>query len=275
MKLNKKTYLREELEQSSSRELETLLQQELQAETPDGEKIRELLKILEERHHQNPDQITISGADAWEKYKLGKTANKKGQNRHNRFGLRIAAALAVVFTVAALALPQFASAENWLELIARWSDDFIEFFSTGNEKQEEYVFKTDNPGLQQIYDAVTEMGVTEPVVPMWIEDGYELMEIKETTTPGKQKIYARLNYGKNEAVLVVTLYFDEAMNQVHKGEDEPKTYEINGIIHYISQNGEKQVAVWAREKISCTLSVGCQEDTFYRILDSIYTAEEN
>ena len=49
---------------------------------------------------------------------------------------------------------------------------------TERNEQPEYVFETDHPGLQQIYDAVVEMGVTEPVVPMWVPEGYDLVEYK-------------------------------------------------------------------------------------------------
>ena len=50
------------------------------------------------------------------------------------------------------------------------------FFSPDEPTQaiEEYEFRTEHPGLQEVYDAVAGLGVTEPVVPMWIPEGYTL-----------------------------------------------------------------------------------------------------
>lgn len=58
--------------------------------------------------------------------------------------------------------------------------------------QAPYVFQTEHPGLQKIYDAVVELEITEPVVPMLLPDGYELKD---------QRIYENLEFKSILAIL--------------------------------------------------------------------------
>ena len=82
--------------------------------------------------------------------------------------MQIASVLVAITLLFAL-LPTQANAETWWERLARWSDDFFSFFNPNESEMTEdvYIFQTDNEGLQQVYDKVVELGITEPVVPMW------------------------------------------------------------------------------------------------------------
>lgn len=273
MELNKKTYLRRHLEQLPTAELEALLQGELQSEEPEEELVRYILQILEERHQQDPGELQINSNPAWAKYKAGLTERKEQQKKSKRKGLQAVAAIAAIFVLVIFVLPQAANANNIVELIEKWSNSFIAFFNQSDIVQAEYVFKTDNPGLQQVYDAVVEMGITDPVVPMWLEDGYELTEIRRLTTPVKDKLHAIMKKNDSEVIFTATVYSTETTYKIYKEGIDPEKHETCGVIHYISENNGLLVASWKRENIICSLSVDCREETLYKILDSIYTTE--
>lgn len=264
MELNKNAYLPGELEQLTTLQLEELLQTELHRAEPDGELVRQLLRILEQRM-QEIDQPPLDAEPAWKKYTAGRKKSK-------RKGLKALTAIAAVFLLVIFVLPQTANANNIVELVTRWSDSFLAFFGQTDIEQTEYVFKTDNPGLQQVYDEVVDMGVTVPVVPMWLEEGYELKEIERATTVEKDKIHTVFQNGQNEIIFTVTLYATETAYMVHKDDPKPAEYECNGIIHDISYNSNVLFANWTRENIVCFMSVDCHED-IYKILESIYTTE--
>ena len=265
MELNKNAYLPGELEQLTTLQLEELLQNELHRDEPDGELVRALLRILEQRM-QETDQPPLDAEPAWKKYTAGRKKSK-------RKGLKALTAIAAVFLLVIFVQPQTANANNIVELVTRWSDSFLAFFGQTDIEQTEYVFKTDNPGLQQVYDEVVDMGVTVPVVPMWLEEGYELTELKRITTTEKDKVYAILQKNENRVLFTVTVYSTETAYKVHKDDPKPIEYECNGIIHDISYNDDVLIANWTRENIVCFMSVDCQEDTLCKILESIYTTE--
>ena len=43
----------------------------------------------------------------------------------------------------------------------------------------------------------------------------------------------------------------------------------------ITRNNDWWVAVWTKDNIECSIALDCQEETLRRILDSIYTMEDN
>lgn len=276
MAFDKSTYLRQQLEQRSTQDLEEQLETALQADTPDGELVRTLLQVLEQR---DTTPVTISPEEQalWDAFKDGRRKAAEAKQKRRRKTLRMLTTLAAVFTMVLLVLPQMVQANNWIELAARWSDSFFELFSPGTpeEPAEDYVFQTDNPGLQQVYDAVTDMGITVPVVPMWLEDGYELVELEKVSSPTKGRVHARFNKENRTIILMFDYYVFDAPYKAPKDAPDPIDYEYNGVNHYIFQSHEYLSAVWIREdNIVCTLSVDCSEDTLKKILRSIYTQEE-
>jgi hypothetical protein len=136
------------------------------------------------------------------------------------------------------------------------------------------VFRTDHPGLQELYDTVTELGVTVPVVPMWLDEGYELVDCKVINTPTTTKVLTNFLCGSKEAVIEFNVFSENVTSEYHKEEPDAEKYERNGICHNVFQNKNVWTVVWMRNNIECFLTINCREDTLYKILDSIYAMEE-
>ena len=204
------TSLRERLEPMSTAELDALLQAELHREPPDKETLLVLVELLKQREAGNPVQVTPEIEEAWTAYRrdMDKLDRKYSRRRRVSVWLARAASVAVIVGVLLAALvPQSAQAESFWKRLARWTDSIFEFINPGAEESEpeEYVFRTDNPGLQQVYDAVVEMGVTEPVVPMWLPEGYELVELTTEPTRSKKYVYAMLSDGNERISLKISV----------------------------------------------------------------------
>jgi hypothetical protein len=133
-----------------------------------------------------------------------------------------------------------------------------------------YTFTTDNPGLQQVYDAVVELGITEPVVPMWLPEKYHVIELDRKETPMSKYIWATFSDDKSLIVYKLNIYQGEPAHQYYKDDTHYEKYEQNGIVYYITQNNGWWTAVWTKENIECVLSLDCQEETLRRILRSIH-----
>lgn len=266
---------RGELELLSTKQLDWMLQVELQKPEGDPDEVRLILAVLKEREKTAPIQPDDRESPTWKKYlsRMGQTTDKPAKQSARI--LRAACMVAVLCLLLAAASGT-AEAETFWARLVRWSDSVIEFFSPDNSGggDQEYVFKTDHPGLQQVYDTVVKLGITEPVVPMWLPEGYELISCKEMSTKKKTTLTAYFQSGEKIINYNIGVYSENVMNKYQKNDADVTVIEIEGIDFYIVRNTDAWVAVWVKENIECSISVDCQEDEFYKILRSIYDKEE-
>lgn len=265
------TSLRERLEELSTPQLDAMLRAELEKEPPDEYAARLILKVLRDREKDCPLDSSEQIDRAWKEYK-DKTTPKK--IRLSTGLLRVASVLIVIGALM-LMLPQEANARNFFDRIVAWTDSIFELFSPSDfgRQKTEYEFRTDHPGLQELYDTVTELGVTVPVVPMWLPEGHELVECKVGETPTMTTVSAFFLVGSRTFVYRLNILKQNISREYQKNECNAEKYESNGIIHNIIQNENLWSAVWIVDNLECSVAADCQEDVFYKILDSIYTME--
>lgn len=279
MESNNVTSIRQLLENMSTEELREMLDKELHAQQIDGDAIRLLLQILRERQKDVVVEMTPNLERAWEKYQRDTDKIWQASRRTARIRTlvtRAAAAAAVLVLLLVPMLPQEAGAESLWDALARWTAEIVEFFGPEDNTHRivGYEFKTENPGLQQVYDAVTALGVTEPVVPMWLPEGYELVEIFQRDLPSKTRIHAGFASQNDEIVLCIDVYAVDVSHVYQKSGTEINTYEYGGVKHLFLQNNNKLSVVWERDFVECAVSMNAQEDTWYRVIKSIYSTEE-
>lgn len=265
--------LRKALEKHTTEQLDLRLQSELQKEKPSEDLVLAIMDILQERESNYPEEITDTVLESWACFK--KQCAEDAAPKKSPVGWKtltsIAAGLLVLVLLSAT-IPKVLGAENIFQLIAQWTETVFSF-SQGKEN-EEYVYQTDNPGLQQVHDTVTELGVTEPVVPMWVPEGAELEELKITELPALKQVYARIANDGSVIVLSFDIYEISHNRDYAKDSTCVKTIEIEGITHYVVSNDGEWKALWVHDNIECSLSVDCQENVLHKILYSIYYTEE-
>ena len=274
MKVHNVIGLRKALEQLQTEELQTMLQTELERDTPDPDSVRLILSVLEERETETALQLTEQKESAWRKYqKKIAQLQKKPSKRWNVLGK--AASVVLIAGILVATIPGQAQAETFWEMLQRWSNSVLEYFDHNRVRAElDYTFKTDNDGLQQVYDAVVKLGVTEPVVPMWLPDGYEITELTVIHAPILQGFWARFAKGDSAIVYKISVYNGEPAHQYYKDDKYYETYEREGATYNITRNNDRWVVVWTKDNIECSIFVDCKEDTLRRILSSIYKMED-
>ena len=270
---NKVTFRREELEELSTSELDSILRTELDRDTPNRETVLLVLSILEYRDPTNLDNRLDGAKEAWEdafcKPKYPESLADKA-NRKSRKWFGVIAAAAAVALVLLITVPQTVGADNIFEIIGRWTRELFNFSNgTNDEPQEEYVFQTDHNGLQQIYDAVVEQGVTEPVVPMWIPDGYSLEEFKLFSHAATPKLYARFARDNKYIQLMIEIHKTGASNEYPKDDVNVEIYEHKGTCYYVLPNEDTIKAIWNSGNVECSLVTNDTEEVLYQILNSL------
>lgn len=268
--------LRNWWEPLSTPELEAMLQAELDRRPPDDEKVILLLHILEAREKDLPLQLSAREEEAWQRYKQ-KVMSRKGKKQFPIRWLSVAASIVLIVTVLVSVVPQQAEAESFWEMLQRMTSTLMEYISPWDrfdEVEENYSFKTDHPGLQQVYDAVVELGVIEPVVPMWLPDGCEITILSNKNTPMLKGVWAIFSNGDSEIVYKLDVYNGEPAHQYYKDDTHYESHEREGTTYHITRNDKRWVVIWEKENIECSITLDCTEDTLWRILESIYVTED-
>lgn len=267
------TIHREELEKLSTQELDKILRSELDSENPKKETVLLLLSILEERD-PTTSQNRPEGAERAFTERQRKefaapleTATKKNWKPKKWIGVA-AAVVAIAFALLAT-VPQTVGAESIFEIIGRWTKDLFSFSDGTDTTNQEYVFKTDNDGLQQLYDAVVEQGVTDPVVPMWIPEGYELEELRTFRQPVSTKVYARYTMDNKYIQIMIEVQSEKVSNKYTKDDADVKQYDSNGVHYYLFANEDTWEAVWNNGNAECSLIIRDDENTLRKVLNSI------
>lgn len=275
MKENNVAFRREFLEKLSTTELDGMLQKELQNESIDDNLVRMVLSVLEERERNWPIEFNDEIAADIERFENSINVQRGAQAKSKlHWTLKVASVLLVVGLLLFVA-PQAVHAESLFEMLARWTDSIFEFFDPREDNEKpEYAFETDHPGLQQIYDAVAELGVTDPVVPMWIPTGYELQSLQVLDQSTDTVVSAELIDNDKYIFFSVILHDKEEHLSYEKDADSIEIVELVGVQHYIMSNIEARTVTWVIDRVECSIFTNCQEEELHSLLKSIYKVGE-
>ena len=266
-----KTCPDQEWKQLSTEELDCILQAELEKENPNEEVVLSILRILEDRENDYPVEKNPEVLAMVEKLSEHKTSPK--QSKSKRRWITGIAAVAAAACIVVMAVPRTVGAESVFDILFRWTSEVFEFFTPDRDKKNppvEYLFETDNNGLQQLYDKVVELGITEPVVPMWIPDGFELLNLK--ANPLLDNGYKVNAYFRCEDKIISITYriSNDVVTTFEKEETDVEEFEFGGATHFVLENDENLSVAWIVEGVECLINANVSRDDIYTIIKSIY-----
>lgn len=245
------------LSEMSVEQLKNAVEQEIRKPAPNRTTVMECLQELKRRESDDvPDKVL----EAWE-------LSQQPKVRPVVTGWhRIIAVAAIVAVVLLVTIPDVCGEENVIQLIGRWTKDI---FSFGEIREREFVYQTDHPGLQELYDTVTALGAERNVVPTWIPDGYELEQIEVNTKSDKTTVFANFSDKEHYIVINIMIFNQIRNSEYQKGIEAAETYEKDGIKHYIVENDLTWTVAWSNNNIECSMSAYNKEN-LYKMISSIY-----
>lgn len=265
------------LEERPTRELEALLRAETGKEAPDDDLVLQLLHLLEERNSGEDEPLNPGEKAAWEAYR--KRVRRRAGKPVLRSTLVKAASVVLIAGVLMATFATRANAGNLWDRFILWTDSYFSFFHPDamDPAEEDYLFQTNNEGLQEVYNAVVALGITEPVVPMWLPEGYELTQCTTFETPQKNYVVANFADESSEHFVVLNYVknFTGRTNQYPKDAEKVTTIEMYGESFDALRNDTLWTIIWSGENTENSIIVDCQEDTLNKILESIYVWRNN
>ena len=282
-------------DQMSTEVLEEILR--LDAELPDEDSdmdaILYILEVLVKREREHPTGKILDVDTAWASFKKnylpyagdGKSLYEEddpeiplqgdsdqtnladsGQRRpkgKNRIFLRVAC-MAAVFAVLFFGgtITSYAFGYDLWGAFAHWTRETFGFA---------YVTPTDHPkSYSSLQDALSDYGITEPLTPTWIPDGYTLQSVDISETPIKTKFLAVYRNNNKELTICVKEVSNGDTSIYEKDGEVVAIYEVDSIKHYIMTNNGWRNAAWVNKAYECLISGELPEEIITRMIDSIY-----
>ena len=245
------------------RTLKECLKEELQKKAPDRSRVLQLLEEMkQEELSRDSGNILLRGQER---------APERTQRKRKPVQWKRAAIAAAVALVLLMCVPSALGCKGIFSAVGRWTK---EIFSFGDNRETSFVFQTDRPELQELYDLVAEFDLSKNVVPTWIPDDAVLDKMTVEKIPDGTVIYAGFIRADGSYV-VIKIKIREALSvaEYQKNEDDAILYDRADIKHYIMSNDQKWTAAWSVKNMECTISVNSKV-LLFQMLDSIYSLEE-
>ena len=271
-------YTQEELSRLPREELRRILAEELQKDKTliDDTFVRSLLKELQARGADPAFVDDNAVIAACEKFRTATQTKKYSPKRWYQSWMLKVASMVLVLGILFFSLPAVAEGEDVPGVLTWWSDSLFQLFRPGSRPNiEEYVFKTGHPGLQEIYDAVTEAGITAPIVPSKLSDEFQLTEHHLFQLQEDISIHSRFISDYNEIIFSAITHSQQSMLQHEKKAENVIVWNISGIDHYVIANNNTWIITWVTENVECTVTTDCPEEDVYKLIYSIYYSSED
>lgn len=265
------TSLSRHFAQSSADEIAQELEQMLDAmtaETYDGSLIDAYLDELDRRAPMPEPPTEEAAWTALQKHvgvlsqptPLQSSAPKRKWRR-----LPFLAAALIACMLMTLVVAQ-AAGGDFLNTIITWTDETFNL-SKGDPTESPVKPVEISAALADLSDSVAQLGITEPVMPHIIPEGYSLEEFDfYADMPCITAAY--VNGDDNILISITTNKADAVSFQKNPG--EPETYDVNGLTFYIAQNIDVYNAVWMTENYCCSIVNVADKDILLEMLNSVW-----
>lgn len=185
----------------------------------------------------------------------------------------VAAALLVALTATAYAMGY----DLWAA-VARWGKDTFTFISEPAPAETENTsisVPTNKIKYDSLQEALDAYGITTPLAPTWIPEGFELDEVVVVESTMSNTVSFQTLYNSSDKYLSIYInMFNEASNTDYSMWEKDDTYvnkfEENGITHYFLQNDGNPMIVWKNGPFECHVWGNLSSEDLTNITKSVY-----
>ena len=154
-----------------------------------------------------------------------------------------------------------AAGENWIQSIITWTDETLNLSGATDNVS----FPISQP-LTELANTLEKIGITEPVMPRYLPDGYEQVEFDYY--PDMPCIAVAFEKGDNNIVIdIVTSKHGAVAFQKNAG--DPEIYKANGLTFYIMKNVDVYTAAWLTDNYCCSIGNVSDRETLLEMVNSV------
>ena len=277
-KLSRSTPDFSQYDSMSIRELEEILRADAMGPERDDSDVDEIfyvMEVLAKKRRQNgiAGKTTLEAYQEFQQHHLPlvevekdskSVTRRKGTVIPFRRLTTIAASLILVFTIATTA-NAFSFKSIW-NAVARWAEETFSF-STGVEISEP---KADNElKYESLQDALKDDDLSPDIVPTWIPDGYELIDIIIDRNPIQESYVAIYDNKDSQIKISVRMYLSTYPEQIEMSEPNSSIYSLSGVDYYLFSNHTQNRVAWIIDAYECYISGNIEVEELILMIESI------
>ena len=156
--------------------------------------------------------------------------------------------------------------------LARWT---AEIFHIGSDEVPHAAItlrplaEGESANYDSLQEAVEAFGITEPIVPTWIPERFELMNVTASNREGK--IFICAEYVHEDEFLQIRYNEIETNSNIVEKESRPVRYHSYGNIeHYLVSDLGWTKAIWQNGSLECCFAGNTSEQEMIDMIDSVY-----
>lgn len=235
------------------------IMEELHKDYPDAERYHAYMEELERR----TPKIELTPEQRKRLLAQHPLVLRRKAKRKRIMKIAVAAMLAVVLVGF---LPRAFGAPTLFETVGKWTK---ETFSFHEGQPEETVVDTEHSGLQELEDKLTELGVTEKVVPTWLPEDYTLKKIDQQSAPTGITVHAIFENAGQEIQISIRVCSEGSVGDYQIDNEIVETCEISGVTTHFVSNVDRYSAIWQTGNVECSIYAETI-DELKQIVKSVY-----
>ncbi len=225
---------------------------------------------------EEPGHVENQNADTDSPSSAGrKRISLRGRRRLSRV-VSFAAVIAVLLGL--MTATAYAMGYDLWGVIAQWTKDTFTFVSASkvNDSNDLGESATISDGeYADLQTALDAYGVTEPLVPNWIPNGFEINSVNVDDTSNPYAILFQGDYSSGEQWIIMQitmhLHADSATyTEWQKDDEDVIGIEIGNGTFYMMQNAGRECAVWSVGPFECSIIGDIASEDLSKMLQSIY-----
>ena len=267
------------LSELSPEQLKDLLQMELMSDSTDVEWIRQITAALDASSEKKAERdVDRAWADFVQDYASSQplysdvpvsdptSLSAKGGRKRSIFR-RLAGGIAAAALLVALSITASALGYDLWGAVVQWTSEVFSFGSEDAPLPDHYP-----EALEALHTAMDEDGITEPVLPTWLPDGYTLEDFSSYNVYKDTFCYTCvLSNQSGRSIIFEYICYRKPDSQYQKNAENPEIYKAGGIEHYIMFNQDEYLISWINGRVECSILGLLNKQDVYKLLDSIYT----
>lgn len=253
----------------ATEELEEILRLDAQApeeQESDTDKILYIMEVLTERKRNN-SHTGNTALEAYESFKQNymsetddNTIPVKTNRKYPRWVRSLTAAAAVLAILIVGSVTAEAFGFNIWKAVVQWTQETFHFGISDGNKDRDYA---------SLQEALEQGGITTPLAPTWLPDGYELEEINIEQSPIRKRYVAKYTRGDRALKITIQDHLDGKPFYLEQSDGLVEEYAASGITYYLFENNERTQAAWVVDSYECRITGELTIDTLKKMINSI------
>ena len=150
-------------------------------------------------------------------------------------------------------------------IIPEFNDELIIYLDS--EKNDD----TESTGrIKDLQELMSALGVNEPVVPLWLPEGFVLSKLDVNSSLDNLFITAVYTNGDKSIIFGIESMLRGTSPDIQMDEGNITPYESGGITHYLTSNMGVIKAIWANEFYCMELFGDLTKEELCKMIDSVY-----